>query len=44
MKKELAHFKMTLLLIKDWDGFQQAMREIILHADQGKNSTYRVCR
>lgn len=25
-KKELAHVKFTLLLIKDWDGFQTAMR------------------
>ena len=44
MKKELAHLKMTLLLIKDWDGFQLAMREIMLHADQSKKVTYGVCR
>ena len=29
MQKEQAHLKMTLLLIKDWDGFQTAMREIM---------------
>jgi hypothetical protein len=44
MKKELAHLKMTLLLIKDWDGFQLAMREIMLQAGQDKNSAHRVTR
>jgi len=44
MKKELAHLKMTLLLIKDWDGFQIAMREIMLHAGQCKNSAKAVTR
>ena len=26
MTQEQAHLKMTLLLIRDWDGFQRAMR------------------
>jgi len=29
MQHEQAQFKMTLLLIKDWDGFQVAMREFM---------------
>jgi len=37
MQKEQAHLKMTLLLIKDWDGFQTAMREIMLGSDRGGN-------
>ena len=37
MKKEQAHLKMTLLLIKDWDGFQIAMREIMQHAGRAKS-------
>jgi len=37
MQKELAHLKMTLLLIKDWDGFQTAMREMMLREDKGSN-------
>ena len=44
MKKELAHLKMTLLLIKDWDGFQVAMREIMQHAGHGKNRAQGLCR
>jgi len=34
MKQEQAHLKMTLLLIKDWDGFQVAMREIMIRSDR----------
>ena len=37
MQKEQAHLKMTLLLIKDWDGFQTAMREMMLREDRGSN-------
>ena len=37
MQKEQAHLKMTLLLIKDWDGFQTAMREMMLREDKGSN-------
>ena len=44
MKKELTHLKMTLLLIKDWDSFQLAMRELMVHAGQNKNSAYGGCR
>ena len=44
MQKEQVHLKMTLLLIKDWDGFQLAMREIMLHAGQGKNLAQGACR
>ena len=44
MKKEQAHLKMTLLLIKDWDGFQVAMREIMLHASHDKSKAQGVCR
>ncbi len=34
MKNEQAHVKMTLLLIKDWDAFQAAMREMMSRADR----------
>ena len=37
MQKEQAHLKMTLLLINDWDGFQTAMREMMLRADRREN-------
>jgi hypothetical protein len=37
MQKEQAHLKMTLLLIKDWDGFQIAMREIMIRTDRRSN-------
>ena len=37
MQKEQAHLKMTILLIKDWDGFQTAMREMMLREDRGSN-------
>jgi hypothetical protein len=37
MQKEQVHLKMTLLLIKDWDGFQVAMREMMLRDDRGSN-------
>lgn len=44
MQKELAHLKMTLLLIKDWDGFQKAMREIMLFGGFPANNKRRTCR
>jgi iron complex outermembrane receptor protein len=34
MQKEQAHLKMTLLLIKDWDGFQTAMRGMMPTAEE----------
>ena len=34
MKQEQAQLKMTLLLIKDWDGFQMAMREMMLRSER----------
>ena len=37
MKQEQIHLKMTLLLIRDWDGFQIAMREIMLGSDRRGN-------
>ena len=37
MQKEQAHLKMTLLLIKDWDGFQTAMRGMMQRDDRGSN-------
>jgi hypothetical protein len=37
MQKEQVHLKMTLLLIMDWDGFQVAMREMMLRVDRGSN-------
>jgi hypothetical protein len=37
MQKEQAHLKMTLLLINDWDGFQKAMRQMMLCADRRIN-------
>ena len=37
MKHEQAHLKMTLLLIKDWDGFQMAMREIMASFNRRSN-------
>jgi hypothetical protein len=37
MQKEQAHLKMTLLLINDWDGFQVAMREMMLRTDRREN-------
>jgi len=37
MQKEQAHLKMTLLLIKDWDGFQTAMREIMTRSARRSN-------
>ncbi|KPK26790.1 MAG: hypothetical protein AMJ61_07785 [Desulfobacterales bacterium SG8_35_2] len=30
MKHEQTFLKMTLLMIRDWDGFQIAMREILM--------------
>jgi hypothetical protein len=44
MQKEQSHLKMTLLLIKDWDGFQIAMREFMLQTCYLKNSNLEVCR
>jgi hypothetical protein len=37
MKHEQVQLKMTLLLMKDWDGFQVAMREMMLRDDRGSN-------
>ena len=37
MKHEQAYLKMTLLLIKDWDGFQMAMRGITIRSDRRSN-------
>jgi hypothetical protein len=37
MKQEQTHLKMTLLLIRDWDGFQLAMRGMMLHSDRRSN-------
>ena len=35
-RHEQSHLKITLLLVKDWDGFQSAMRQGLL-----KNQTLR---
>jgi len=37
MKQEQTHLRMTLLLIRDWDGFQAAMREIVMRSDRRSN-------
>ena len=37
MQNEQTHLKMTLLLVKDWDGFQMAMRKIMMRDDRGSN-------
>jgi len=37
MKQEQVQLKMTLLLIKDWDGFQRAMRESMMRSNGGTN-------
>ena len=37
MKQEQTHLKMTLLLMKDWDGFQMAMRKIMMGSDRRSN-------
>jgi hypothetical protein len=37
MKHEQALLKMTLLLIRDWDGFQIAIREIMKHSNRRNN-------
>jgi hypothetical protein len=34
MKQEQTQLRMTLLLIRDWDGFQAAMREIVMRSDR----------
>jgi len=34
MKQEQTHLRMTLLLIRDWDGFQAALREIVMRSDR----------
>ena len=43
MQKELSLLKTTLLLIKDWDGFQKAMREIQAAASWPKRTGQEVC-
>jgi hypothetical protein len=35
-RHELAHLKETLLLVKDWDGFQMAMRRGLLKDQTSK--------
>jgi hypothetical protein len=37
MKQEQTQLRMTLLLIRDWDGFQAAMREIVMRSDRRSN-------
>jgi hypothetical protein len=37
MQNEQTHLKMTLLLVKDWDGFQMAMRKTMMRGDRGSN-------
>ena len=37
MQKEQTHLKMTLLLVKDWDGFQTAMRKTMMRGDRESN-------
>jgi hypothetical protein len=37
MKLEQVQLKMTLLLMKDWDAFQVAMRGMMLRDDRGSN-------
>ncbi|MDX1775904.1 MAG: hypothetical protein R3297_04935 [Desulfobulbales bacterium] len=37
MKQDQAHSKITLLFIKDWDGFQAAMREVMRPAGRREN-------
>ena len=32
MLQEQTHLKMTLLMIRDWDGFQRAMRETMKYS------------
>lgn len=43
MQKELSHLKMTILLIRDWDGFQKAMREALLPGSCQRLSGQEVC-
>jgi hypothetical protein len=42
MKQEQAHVKMTLLLIRDWDGFQAAMRNVMQDSDTMKQASWRI--
>jgi len=44
MKQEQVQLKMTLLLIKDWDGFQLAMRAIMLNYGNREQSAGRIRR
>jgi len=37
MKQEQTHSKMTLLMVKDWDGFQMAMRKTMIRDARGSN-------
>ena len=37
MQNEQTHLKMTLLLVKDWDGFQMAMRKTMMRGDRRSN-------
>ena len=44
MKQEQALLKLTLFLIKDWDGFQIAMREIMHKSGVGVKPVWRCGR
>ena len=37
MQHEETQWKMTLLLVKDWDGFQRAMRVSMTRSDRRSN-------
>lgn len=37
MQQEQAQLKMTLLQIRDWDGFQAAMREMLERSGRRNN-------
>ena len=37
MKQEQTQLKMTFLLTRDWNGFQSAMREIVMRSDRRSN-------
>jgi len=37
MKQEQTHLKMTLLLMKDWEGFHMAMGNIMMGSDRRSN-------
>ena len=43
MTHEQAHLKMMLLLVKDWDGFQTAMRTCMLKNKNFQNDQSKEC-